>query len=145
MKKGAVLAGKGANVIYATLDDIDILRNAAANADAVIHTAFNHDFSKFAENAEQDRRVIEALGEALIGSNRPLIVTSGLAGVAPEGVATEVNLPNPASFRKSEEAARKLSARGVRATTIRLAPSVHGLGDYGFIPIVSVWATTPIF
>lgn len=135
-EKAATLAAQGANVILATLDDSDILRNAAADADAVIHTAFNHDFSKFTENAEQDRCVIELLGEALKGSNRPLIVTSGLAGIAPEGTATEADLPNPASFRKSEGAARKLAERGIRATTIRLAPSVHGLGDYGFIPIV---------
>lgn len=135
-EKAAALAATGAKVIRATLDDVDILRNAAADADAVIHTAFNHDFSKFAENAEQDRRVIELLGDVLIGSNRPLIVTSGLAGIAPKGVATEADLPNPASFRKSEAAARALVERGVRATTIRLAPSVHGLGDHGFIPIV---------
>lgn len=135
-EKAAALAATGANVIRATLDDVDILRNAAATADAVIHTAFNHDFSKFAENAEQDRRVIELLGNALTGSNRPLIVTSGLAGIAPKGVATEADLPNPASFRKSEAAARALAERGVRATTIRLAPSVHGFGDHGFIPIV---------
>lgn len=135
-EKAAALAATGAKVIRATLDDLDVLRHAAADADAVIHTAFNHDFSKFAENAEQDRRVIELLGDALAGSNRPLIVTSGLAGIAPKGVATEADLPNPASFRKSETAARALVERGIRATTIRLAPSVHGLGDHGFIPIV---------
>ncbi|MCY1295772.1 hypothetical protein D9M70_451290 [compost metagenome] len=100
----------------------------------MIHTAFNHDFSKFIENAEQDRRVIEALGGALEGSNRPLLVTSGLSGL-PRG-ATEADLPNPASPRKSEEAARAVAARGVRAATVRLAPSVHGLGDHGFVPIL---------
>jgi nucleoside-diphosphate-sugar epimerase len=132
--KAAALAATGAKVIRATLDDLDVLRRAAASADAVIHTAFNHDFSKFAENAEQDRRVIETLGSALKKSNRPLLVTSGLSGL-PRG-ATESAAPNPASPRKSEAAARALAERGIRVATIRLAPSVHGLGDHGFIPIV---------
>lgn len=77
--KAAILAATGAQVIRATLDDLDALHSAASAADAVIHTAFNHGFSKFAENAEQDRRAIEALGSALEGSDRPLLVTSGFA------------------------------------------------------------------
>jgi nucleoside-diphosphate-sugar epimerase len=76
-EKAAALAATGADVLCATLDDLDALYNAASAADAVIHTAFNHDFSRFAENAEQDRRAIAALGSALGGSDRPLIVTSG--------------------------------------------------------------------
>ena len=80
--KAAALAVNGAQVIRATLDDLDALHSAASVADAVIHTAFNHDFSKFAENAEQDRRAIETIGSALKGSDRPLLVTSGLAGLA---------------------------------------------------------------
>jgi len=131
--KAASLAATGAQVIHATLEDLGILRSAASKADAVIHTAFNHDFSKFVENAEQDRRVIEALGSALEGSERPLLVTSGLSGL-PRG-ATESDLPNPAALRKSEATARALAERGVRAATVRLAPSVHGLGDHGFVPI----------
>ncbi len=132
--KAASLAVAGAKIIQATLDDLDTLRSVASTADAVIHTAFNHDFSKFIENAEQDRRVIEALGSALEGSNRPLLVTSGLSGL-PRG-ATEADLPNPASPRKSEQAAHAVAARGVRVATVRLAPSVHGLGDHGFVPIL---------
>lgn len=132
--KAAVLKAAGAEVVQSSLDDLDVLRRAAAAADAVVHTAFNHDFSRFLENAAQDQRVIEALGGALEGSDRPLIVTSGLAGL-PRG-ATEADLPNPASPRKSEAAARALAARGVRAATVRLAPSVHGPGDHGFVPIV---------
>lgn len=132
--KAAALAATGAKVLRATLDDLDALRNAAAAADAVVHTAFNHDFSKFAENSEQDRRVIEALGSALEGSQRPLLVTSGLSGL-PCG-ATEADVPGTAGPRKSEATAQALAQRGVRVATVRLAPSVHGLGDHGFVPIL---------
>jgi nucleoside-diphosphate-sugar epimerase len=134
--KAAALAAKGVKVLRGTLDDIDTLRSAASDADAVIHTAFNHDFSKFAENAEQDRRAIEALGSALVGSDRPLVVTSGLSGFAPGRAVTETDFPSAASPRKSEAAAKALADRGVRVSTVRNAPSVHGLGDHGFIPIV---------
>lgn len=133
-EKAARLAASGATVLRATLDDLDALKNAALEADAVIHTAFNHDFSKFPESAAQDQRVIEALGSALEGSERPLLVTSGLSSL-PAG-ATEADLPDPASPRRSEVAARALKERGVRVATVRLAPSVHGIGDHGFIPIV---------
>ncbi|UZE21440.1 SDR family oxidoreductase [Pseudomonas sp. B21-056] len=132
--KAAVLAATGAKVVRATLEDLDILHRTACAADAVIHTAFNHDFSRFAENAEQDRRVIETLGGALEGSDRPLLVTAGLLGLT-RG-ASELEVASPASPRKSEVAARALIERGVRAATVRLAPSVHGLGDHGFIPIL---------
>lgn len=132
--KAATLAAAGAKVLRATLDDLDALRDATTTVDAVIHTAFNHDFSKFAENADQDRRVIEALGSALEGSQRPLLVTSGLSGL-PRG-ATESDLPGSAGPRKSEATAQVLAERGVRVATVRLAPSVHGIGDHGFIPIV---------
>lgn len=132
--KAAALAGTGATVLRADLGDLDALRSAAAASDAVIHTAFNHDFSKFVENCEEDRRVIDALGGALEGSSRPLLVTSGLSGL-PRG-ATESDSPNPASPRKSESTARSWAERGVRAATVRLPPSVHGLGDHGFAAIL---------
>lgn len=135
--KAAALAATGAKVVRATLDDLDALRSNVSVVDAVIHTAFNHDFSKFAENAEQDRRAIETLGSTLEDSDRPLLVTSGLAVLAQGRAATEADAPNPASPRKSESAAKALAERGVRVTTVRLAPSVHGLGDHhGFIPIL---------
>ncbi|HET7268493.1 MAG TPA: SDR family oxidoreductase [Oleiagrimonas sp.] len=132
--KASTLAAQGVDVLRATLDDHQLLHNAAANADGVIHTAFNHDFSRFAESVRQDRRAIEALGSALKGTDRPLLVTSGLSGLA-RG-ASEADQPNPAAPRQSEAAARALAEQGVRASTIRLAPSVHGVGDHGFVPIV---------
>jgi nucleoside-diphosphate-sugar epimerase len=136
--KAAALAATGAEVLRGTLDDLEVLRGAASAADAVIHTAFNHDFSKFAENAHQDRRAIETLGSALEDSGRPLLVTSGVARLAPGRVATEADMhsSDPSYPRKSEAAARALAERGVRTATVRLAPSVHGLGDHGFIPIL---------
>ena len=137
-EKAAALAAAGASVLHGTLDDLDALRSAAAAADAVIHTGFSHDFSKFAESCEQDRRAIEVLGSAFAGSDRPLLVTMGLALLAPGRVATEANMfPSDLPFpRKSEAVARALAERGVHATTLRLPPSVHGLGDHGFIPIL---------
>ncbi|VVE10740.1 3-beta hydroxysteroid dehydrogenase [Pandoraea iniqua] len=134
--KAAALVVTGAHVVRASLDDLDVLRAAAGAADAVIHTAFNHDFSKFAENAAQDQRAIEAMGEALLGSARPLVVTSGLARLAPGRLANEADVPSADFVRKSETTARSLAERGVRAVTVRLAPTVHGIGDHGFIPIL---------
>jgi len=137
-EKATALAATGAKVLLAQLEDLDVLRTAADQADAVIHTAFNHDFSKFIENCEQDRQVIEVLGSVLEGSDRPLIVTSGLLGMT-RG-ANELDQPNPGSPRKSEPSARALAERGIRAATVRLAPSVHGLGDYGFVPLLILLA-----
>ena len=125
-EKAAALAAAGASVLHGTLDDLDALRSAAAAADAVIHTGFSHDFSKFAESCEQDRRAIEVLGSAFEGSDRPLLVTMGLAMLAPGRVATEADMfPSDLPFpRKSEAVARALEERGVHATTLRLPPSV---------------------
>lgn len=128
------LAATGAKVLRGCLDDLDVLRRAAWSADAVVHTAFNHDFTRFIENCAQDRRVIEALESVLKGSDTPLIVTSGLSGLA-RG-ALESDVPNAGAPRQSEPAARRLAERGIRAATVRLAPSVHGVGDHGFLPIL---------
>jgi nucleoside-diphosphate-sugar epimerase len=130
------LAAAGALVHRGSLADLDSLKRGAAQADAVIHTAFNHDFSKFAENCAEDQRAIAALGAVLEGSARPLLVTSGVALLAPGRTATEADTPNSAFPRKSEAATAALVERGVRAATVRLAPSVHGHGDHGFVPIL---------
>lgn len=128
------LTAMGAQVHRGDLEDLESLRSGAADVDGVIHLAFNHDFSKFAENCEMDRRAIEAIGAVLEGSERPLLVTSGLALVAPGRLATEADSPAPGFPRMSETVAQALTARGVRATSVRLAPSTHGAGDHGFVP-----------
>ncbi len=131
------LAAAGAEVYRGDVEDLERLRSGAANSDAVIHTAFNHDFSKYVANCESDRQVIEALGDALAGSGRLLIVSSGtgMANSAPGTLATE---HDPAASSKvipraaSEEAAAAVGERGVRTAIVRL-PQVHDTVKQGLI------------
>ena len=98
------LAAAGAEVQRGSLEELDSLRRGASESDGVIHTAFIHDFSKFAENCEIDRRAIEALGSAVEGSQRPLFVTTGLALLAPGRTATENDTPpapNPKTYPRA--------------------------------------------
>ncbi len=134
------LTAMGAEAHFGSLEDLDSLKRSAAASDGVIHLAFNHDFSKFAENSELDRQAIEALGSALAGSDRPLLVTGGLGLLAPGQVATEgmdppANSPVP---RVSEQAALALVPQGVRASVVRL-PQVHNTVKQGLItPLIAV-------
>ncbi|MDT7933368.1 MAG: SDR family oxidoreductase [Sphingomonadaceae bacterium] len=132
-EKGLALGAAGARVLRGSLAEVDVLAEAAASADAVIHTAF--DFSNFPAGAGEDRRAIEAMGRALEGSKRPMLVTSGLAKIASGRLVTERDKPDANFARQSEAAAEVVRERGGRIATIRLAPSVHGVGEtHGFVP-----------
>jgi nucleoside-diphosphate-sugar epimerase len=134
--RAAALIAAGAKAHRGDLQDLEALRRGAANADGVIHAGFIHDFSNFKENCEIDARAIAALAEPLAGSDRPLIVTSGTALLSTEHAVTEDDVfsGNPAMPRLSEVAAQTAAANGARAIIMRLPPSVHGEGDYAFVP-----------
>ena len=130
------LARAGAQVLRGDLDTLDVLRAGAKDSDAVIHLAFVHDFGDFAESLRKDRAAIDAIGGALEGTGRPFAIASGTLGVIPGGVATERDTPDLAHAhprQQSAAAALALAGRGVRAIVVRLAPSVHGEGDHGFL------------
>jgi nucleoside-diphosphate-sugar epimerase len=129
LKQAGVAAQRG------ELSDTDCLAAAARACDGVIHTAFIHDWSISREvAAETDLRAVEALAGALAGSGKPLVVTSGTALVAPGRLATEEDELSAGIPRGASEAAVLLAAgRGVRASVVRLSPSVHGKGDHGFV------------
>lgn len=138
-KAAEQLAAGGAEVLLGDVNDTDIIRQGATGCDAVIHTAFNHDFSQFKANCEADRKVIETFGDALAGSGKPLVVTSGVGLLNYGRLVTEDDavpgsdvIPRAAS----EETARAAAAKGVNAYAVRLPPSVHGQGDHGFVPII---------
>ena len=120
------------------MKNLDSLRTGAAASDGVIHCAFIPDFARLSEVCEVDGQAVEALGSALAGSDRPLIVTSGMDFIAPGRLATEEDVPvwNPTAFPRiaTEEAARDVAEREVRISVVRV-PVVHGDGDHGFLPI----------
>jgi nucleoside-diphosphate-sugar epimerase len=132
------LAATGAEVWRGSLEDPKGLAEGARDCDGVAHLAFNHDFSKFAENGQADKAAIEALGAVLEGSGRPLIVTSGVALLTPGKVSTEADNPAESDHipRVSEQTGDKLAACGLRAMAIRLPPITHDVGTGGFLPIL---------
>ncbi|ONG47348.1 3-beta hydroxysteroid dehydrogenase [Pseudoroseomonas deserti] len=134
----AALQAAGATPHRGDLADAGTLTAGAAAAEAVIHAGFIHDFSRFAESCETDRRAIAALGAGL-AEGAPMLVTSGTALLAGAGMALE-SQGVPASShnprRASEEAAEALAAAGKRVAVVRLPPSVHGAGDHGFVPLL---------
>ncbi len=134
---GAVaLRAAGADVKYGNLEDLDSLRDGAAKSDGVIHLAFNHDFSQFQKICDDDRKAIEAIGEVLLGSNRPFVITSGTAIAANvDGKPSTEDSPttswNPRAA--SEAAVKELTARGVNTSVVRL-PQVHDTRKQGLVP-----------
>ena len=144
------LTAAGAEVRRGTLDDLDILRSEAAASDGVIHLAFKHDLAfsgDFQGAADADRRAVETFGEALAGSDRPLLIASGLLGVTPGHVATEQDgHGSPAGIAafgggpqvrgETAEFALSLASQGVRSSIVRLPPTNHGDGDNGFIAML---------
>lgn len=129
----------GAQVHRGDLDDLASVQQGAASCEAVIHTAFNHDFSQFKVNCEADRQVIGALGAVLAGSDRPLIITSGVGLLNYGRVVTEDDTPVGSDViprAASEEAATAAAANGAKVYIVRLPPTVHGKGDHGFVPMV---------
>lgn len=132
----------GGEVAEGSLADLEILKQNALHADGIVHAAFSHDFmisndiSQFPKAAELDRIAIETMGDALTGTDKPLVVTAGLLGLPLiNGKITEESLAEH-SLRASETTALKLAEKGINTSVIRLAPSVHDAGDYGFVPFI---------
>jgi len=126
----------GAEVLHGNLENLESLREGAARTDGVIHLAFNHDFSQFQKNCDDDRKAIEAIGEVLLGSNRPFVITSGTAIAANvDGKPSTEDGPtaswNPRAI--SEETVKELTARGVNTSVVRL-PQVHDTRKQGLVP-----------
>jgi nucleoside-diphosphate-sugar epimerase len=144
----AALTAAGAQVRRGTLDDLDVLRSAAAASDGVIHLAFKHDiaFTGDAQGAaDADRRAVETFGEVLAGSERPLVIASGTLGVAPGRMAAEEHGHEPAlahlsagpqTRHSTAEVTLSFADRGVRSSVLRLPPTVHGDGDHGFMAAI---------
>lgn len=130
------LRGAGAEVLHGNIENLESLRRGAADSDGVIHLAFNHDFSQFQKNADNDREAIVAIGEVLLGSNRPFVITSGTAIAANvDGKPSTEDGPtaswNPRAA--SEAAVKGLTARGVNTSVVRL-PQVHDTRKQGLVP-----------
>ncbi|MFF4528493.1 SDR family oxidoreductase [Streptomyces sp. NPDC001407] len=137
----AALSAAGAEVVRGDIDDLGVLRDAAAASDGVIHLAFKHDIAfsgDFQGAVEADRRAVDTFCDALAGTDRPFVLASGVVGLKPGHPATEQDVPtadgSPISMRAATaQAALALAARGVRSSVVRLSPTCHGEGDNGFM------------
>ena len=143
-EKAQAFAAAGGTPLLGALSDLDVLREGAGDADGIIHTAFGLDISRIAELSEEDRRAIESFGEVVAGSDRPIVVTSGV-GLLPAGETFSEDSPRPpvipAFPRASEQTAFALAERGLRASVVRLPRSTHGLGErHGFVPMLAAVA-----
>ncbi len=128
------VAALGAEVQRGSLDDPAGLRDGAAACDGVIHLGYNHDFARMTEAAATDLAAIDALGRAMEGSGRPLVIASGVLGLTDGGIATELDEPDPGVHPRiaGVQLAMSYADRGVRTSSVRFAPTVHGDGDHGF-------------
>ena len=136
------LRALGAEVKYGNIEDLDSLRDGTAQSDGVIHLAFNHDFSQFEKNAADDRKAIEAMGEVLVGSNRPFVITSG-TGIAANVDGKSSTEESPVLIwiprAAAETLMQELAARGVVTSVVRL-PQVHDTRKQGLVPYVTAVA-----
>ena len=147
----AALAAAGVEVRRGTVDDLDVLRSAAAESDGVIHLAYNHDLAfsgGFQDAADADRRAVETFVEVLAGSDRPLVIASGVLGLSPGRLATELDGhvvdpalaaaagSGPLTRHATAELALSLASSGIRSSIVRLAPTNHGDGDNGFMATI---------
>jgi nucleoside-diphosphate-sugar epimerase len=128
----------GASPLIGNLTDLALLTKAAEDCDAVIHTAFHHDFLSpsydFPAAAREDREALQALVDGVRGTNKPIVAANGLPGGKPNTILLETDEKGPGPRTGAEELFKKAAGDGVRGITIRLGPSVHGDGDYAFIP-----------
>ena len=133
--------GKGAEPLRGDLDDLDALRRGAAEAEATVHLANKHDWSNPAESARAERTAVETIAETLVGTGRPFVLASGVAGLAAGRASTESDPSphvGPESLRGgSENRAFDFVDRGVHAVAARFAPTVHGMRDHGFIALIA--------
>jgi nucleoside-diphosphate-sugar epimerase len=146
----AALTSAGSEVRRGTIDDLDVLRSAAGESDGVIHLAFKHDIAfsgGFQGAADADRRAVETFSEVLAGSDRPFVIASGVLGLTPGRVTTELDghVPDPAAAafgagprtrHATAELVISLASRGVRSSIVRLSPTNHGDGDHGFMATI---------
>lgn len=133
------LVAAGAEVHRGDLQDIESLQDGAVASDGVIHTGFIHDFSRFAEMCDVDAKAISAMGMAIAGTTKHMVVAAGVAFVATGRMAVEADpgpAPSSAYPRRSEQAASVVAEHGGHASVVRLSPSVHGEGDHGFVPML---------
>ncbi len=134
-----LLEKAGAKVHPGDLEDLESLTIAARASEGIIHTGFIHDFSRFKEVCEVDRKAILTMGAAIAGTQKPFIITAGTASVSPGKMAFEHDVAPLSSAiypRASEETAAQLHDKGIRTAIVRLSPSVHGSGDHGFVPML---------
>lgn len=137
----ARVTAAGADVIRGELDNLAWLADAAADADGVVHLANKHDWANMAGTNATERAAVQTLAEALVGTDKPLLIASGMAGLALGRPSTEADLSDqhgPAAARGgSENLLLSYADRGVRAISARFSPTVHGVGDYGFISLIA--------